>query len=142
TTYNLALADILKAAGSASLQIDKAANSTALADRKYVHGKVELSQQYLLDKQSENQRHNYQLNYQQIRGYMNAFLVDVDRNTTILEQENRPEIQQIAADKTYQDKLINEYLDNGDNARPDLIPKKEYTGIKGKFKQFLTSLGF
>ncbi|MFM6782116.1 MAG: hypothetical protein ACKPKU_13495 [Dolichospermum sp.] len=112
TTYNLALADILKAAGSASLQIDKAANSTALADRKYVHGKVELSQQYLLDKQSENQRHNYQLNYQQIRGYMNAFLVDVDRNTTILEQENRPEIQQIAADKTYQDKLINEYLDN------------------------------
>ncbi|MFM6862238.1 MAG: hypothetical protein ACKPKG_16560 [Dolichospermum sp.] len=142
TTYNLALADILKAAGSASLQIDKAANSTALADRKYVHGKVELSQQYLLDKQSENQRHNYQLNYQQIRGYMNAFLVDVDRNTTILEQENRPEIQQIAADKTYQDKLINEYLDNGDNARPDLIPKKEYTGIKGKFKQFMSSLGF
>ncbi|MFM6671611.1 MAG: hypothetical protein ACKPJO_16020 [Dolichospermum sp.] len=142
TTYNLALADILKAAGSASLQIDKAANSTALADRKYVHGKVELSQQYLLDKQSENQRHNYQLNYQQIRGYMNAFLVDVDRNTTILEQENRPEIQQIAADKTYQDKLINEYLDNGDNARPDLIPQKNYTGIKSKFKQFMSSLGF
>ncbi|MFM6081510.1 MAG: hypothetical protein ACKPCI_23860 [Dolichospermum sp.] len=45
--YNLALADILKAAGSASLQIDKAANSTALADRKYVHQKIELSQQYL-----------------------------------------------------------------------------------------------
>ncbi|MFM5993318.1 MAG: hypothetical protein ACKO9U_01840 [Dolichospermum sp.] len=142
TTYNLALADILKAAGSASLQIDKAANSTALADRKYVHGKVELSQQYLLDKQSENQRHNYQLNYQQIRGYMNAFLVDIDRNTAILEQENRPEIQQIAADKTYQDKLINEYLDNGDNARPDLIPQKNYTGIKSKFKQFMSSLGF
>ncbi|MFM6912828.1 MAG: hypothetical protein ACKPKT_07845 [Dolichospermum sp.] len=140
--YNLALADILKAAGSASLQIDKAANSTALADRKYVHGKVELSQQYLLDKQSENQRHNYQLNYQQIRGYMNAFLVDIDRNTAILEQENRPEIQQIAADKTYQDKLINEYLDNGDNARPDLIPQKNYTGIKSKFKQFMSSLGF
>ncbi|MFM6367490.1 MAG: hypothetical protein ACKPGN_04515, partial [Dolichospermum sp.] len=55
--YNLALADILKAAGSASLQIDKAANSTALADRKYVHGKVELSQQYLLDKKAENTRH-------------------------------------------------------------------------------------
>ncbi|MFM6551961.1 MAG: hypothetical protein ACKPHV_20200 [Microcystis panniformis] len=142
TTYNLALADILKAAGSASLQIDKAANSTALADRKYVHGKVELSQQYLLDKKAENERHTYQLNYSQIRGYMNAFLVDIDRNTAILEQENRPEIQQIAADKTYQDKLINEYLDNGDNARPDLIPQKNYTGIKSKFKQFMSSLGF
>ncbi len=142
TTYNLALADILKASGTASLQIDKAANSTALADRKYVHSKIEIGQQYLLDKETENQRHNYQLNYQQIRGYMNAFLVDIDRNNAILEQENRPEMQQIAANKTYQDKLINDYLDNGDNARPDLIPQKNYTGIKGKFKQFLTSLGF
>jgi len=43
-TYNLALADILKAAGSASLQIDKAANATALADRKYIHQKIEMQQ--------------------------------------------------------------------------------------------------
>ena len=141
-TYNLALADILKASGTASLRITKAMDQTALADRKYVNGRVEQARQYLLDKQSENQRHNYQLNYQQIRGYMNAFLVDIDRNNAILEQENRPEMQQIAADKTYQDKLINDYLDNGDNARPDLISQKNYTGIKGKFKQFLSSLGF
>ncbi|MFM6265873.1 MAG: hypothetical protein ACKPFA_05075, partial [Dolichospermum sp.] len=94
TTYNLALADILKAAGSASLQIDKAANSTALADRKYVHQKIELSQQYLTDKKAENTRHVYQLNYQQIKGYMDAFLVDVDRSQQVIDQGLRPEIKQ------------------------------------------------
>lgn len=142
TTYNLALADILKAAGSASLQIDKAANSTALADRKYVHQKTEISQQYLADKKSENQRHQYQINYQQIKGYMDAFLIDVDRQSAILEQTNRPEIKQIDSDKTYQDRVVNEYLDNGKDARIDLIPNKNYVGIKERFNQFKSALGF
>lgn len=142
TTYNLALADILKAAGSASLQIDKAANSTALADRKYVHGKIEIGRQYLADKQAENSRHEYQLNYQQIKGYMDAFLVGVDRQSAVLEQSNRAEIKQVEADRQYQGKVINEYLDNGNDARVDLIPQKNYLGIKGKFKEFLGALGF
>ncbi|MFM6043929.1 MAG: hypothetical protein ACKPCC_15220, partial [Dolichospermum sp.] len=136
------LADILKAAGSASLQIDKAANSTALADRKYVHSKIEIGRQYLADKQAENARHEYQLNYQQIKGYIDAFLVDVDRNNAILEQSNRPELKQREADKQYQGKVVNEYLDNGSDARIDLIPQKEYRGIKGKFKEFIRALGF
>jgi hypothetical protein len=142
STYNLALADILKAAGSASLQIDKAANATALADRKYVHQKIEISQQYLADKKSENTRHQYQINYQQIKGYMDAFLVDVDRNSAIFEQSNRPELKQMDSDKTYQDRLVNEYLDNGSNARTDLIPKRNYLGIREKFNQVKSALGF
>ena len=122
TTYNLALADILKATGTAALQIDKAANSTALADRKYVHQKTEISRQYLLDKQAENTRHEYQLNYQEVKGYMDAFLVDVDRQAAILDQSNRPEVKQIGANQQYQGRVINEYLTNGNDARVDLIP--------------------
>ena len=141
-TYNLALADILKAAGSASLQIDKAANSTALADRKYVHSKIEIGRQYLTDKKSENARHQYQLNYQEIKGYMDAFLVDIDRQSAVSEQSNRPEVKQIETDKTYQGKVINEYLDNGIDARLDLIPQKNYKGIREKFNQFKSALGF
>ena len=144
TTYNLALADILKAAGSASLQIDKAANSTALANHKYIHQKIEIGRQYLTDKKVENERHSYQLNISQIKGYVDAFLIDVDRNNALLEQENRPEIKQVQEDKAYQDKLINEYLDSGDRARTDLIPKKRYhtPGFKEKFTQFKAALGF
>ncbi len=142
TTYNLALADILKAAGSASLQIDKAAASTTLADVKYQHGRMELAKQVLMEKKVENDRHSYQLNYSQIKGYMDAFLVDVDRQSAVLEQSNRPEIKQVAEDKAYESKLINEYLEEGDRARPDLIPNRNYRGIKGKFEQIKTALGF
>ena len=126
TTYNLALADILKAAGSASLQIDKAAASTTLADVKYQHSRIELAKQVLIDKKSENDRHNYQLNMTQIKGYMDAFLVDVDRQSAILEQSNRPEIKQVQEDKSYESKVINEFLEEGDRARIDLIPNKNY----------------
>lgn len=142
TTYNLALADVLKAAGSASLQIDKAAASTTLADQKFVHGRVELAKQFLIDKKSENDRHNYQLNYSQIKGYMDAFLVDVDRQNAILEQSSRPEIKQVQEDKAYETKVINEYLDEGDRARLDLIPNRNYRGIRGKFEQIKAALGF
>ena len=141
-TYNLALADILKAAGSASLQIDKAANSTALADRKYIHQKIEIGRQYITDKQAENARHSYQLNYQEVKGYLDAHLVNIDRQTAILEQSNRPELKQVEADKQYQGRVINEYLDNGNDARLDLIPQKNYRGIRGKIQEFMGALGF
>lgn len=141
-TYNLALADILQAAGKSTLAIDKAANATAIADRKFVHGKIELSAQYLIDKKLENDRHKYQLNYQEVKGYMDAFLVGVDRDVAVLEQNNRPEWKQIEADKKYQEKIIDEYLDNGNEARVDLILQKNYRGIKGKIQQLLGALGF
>jgi hypothetical protein len=67
-SYNLALADILKASGTASLRITKAMDSTALADRKYVNGRLEQARQYLTDKQAENTRHSYQMNYQEVIG--------------------------------------------------------------------------
>lgn len=141
-TYNLALADILKASGTASLRITKAMDSTALADRKYVNGRVEQARQYLTDKQAENTRHTYQMNYQEVKGYMDAFLVDVDRQTAVLEQSNRPEFKQREADKQYQGKVVNEYLDNGNDARLDLIPQKNYRGIRGKIQEFMGALGF
>ncbi|MFM7405623.1 MAG: hypothetical protein ACKO3K_02855 [Cuspidothrix sp.] len=141
-TYNLALADILKASGTASLRIAKAMDQTALADRKYINGRLEQARQYLTDKQAENTRHNYQMNYQEVKGYMDAFLVDIDRNSAVLEQSNRPELKQREADKQYQGKVVNEYLNNGNNARVDLIPQKNYMGIKGKFKEFKEALGF
>ena len=141
-TYNLALADILKASGTASLRITKAMDQTALADRKYVNGRVEQARQYLTDKQAETTRHTYQMNYQEVKGYMDAFLVDVDRQTAVIEQSNRPEFKQREADKQYQGKVVNEYLDNGNDARLDLIPQKNYRGIRGKLQEFMGALGF
>lgn len=143
-TYNLALADILKASGSASLKITKAMDGTALADRKFVNGRVEQARQYLQDKSVEASRHAYTLNYQQVKGYMDAFLVDVDGDDAVLNQTLRPELKQVQEEKRYKGKLVDEYLTEGNDARPDLITHKEYAGqgIKSRLREFMGALGF
>jgi hypothetical protein len=141
--YNVAIADILKQAGKSTIAIDKAANSVTLANTKYINQRVELAQQFVRDRQTEKVRHDYQLNYQQIKGYIDAHIVSVDNDSSILEQSNRPEQKQIAADETLHHKQMNEALSKGDNARYDLIPEKQYTGgFKAKLMEFKAALGF
>jgi Fe-S cluster assembly ATPase SufC len=83
------------------------------------------------------------MNYTQIRGYIDAHLVGVDQQTAILEQSNRPEIKQVAADEQYQQRTMNEALSKGETARYDLIPEKNYrTGIMGKIAEIRSALGF
>jgi hypothetical protein len=140
--YNKATADILLQAGKSAIAIDKAGSQVMLGQQKYVHSRQELAQEFVIGKNAENTRHKYQVNYTQIKGYVDAHLVGVDQQTAILEQSNRPEIKQIAADEAYQTKTMNEALSKGGNARYDLIPEKNYVGIRGKFQEFLGALGF
>jgi hypothetical protein len=141
--YNKATADILLQAGKSAIAIDKSASQVMLGQQKYVHQRQELAQEFVLGKNTENTRHNYQMNYTQIRGYIDAHLVGVDQQTAILEQSNRPEIKQIAANEQYRQKTMNEALNKGENARYDLIPEKDYrTGIMGKIAGIKAALGF
>ncbi|MEY3255494.1 MAG: hypothetical protein RLZZ29_625, partial [Cyanobacteriota bacterium] len=141
--YNKATADILLQAGKSAIAIDKSASQVMLGQQKYVHQRQELAQEFVLGKNTENTRHNYQMNYTQIRGYIDAHLVGVDQQTAILEQSNRPEIKQIAANEQYRQKTMNEALNKGENARYDLIPEKDYrTGIMGKIASIKAALGF
>ncbi|WP_016948695.1 hypothetical protein [Anabaena sp. PCC 7108] len=142
--YNKATADILLQAGKSAIAIDKAASQVMLGQQKYVHQRQELAQEFVVSKNTENTRHNYQMNYTQIKGYVDAHLVGVDQQVAILEQSNRPENKQIAADEQLQSKQISEALEKGENARYDLIPEKQYhtPGFKERFMQFKAALGF
>jgi hypothetical protein len=141
--YNKATADILLQAGKSAIAIDKAGSQVMLGQQKYVHQRQELAQEFVIGKNTENSRHAYQMNFTQIRGYIDAHLVGVDQQTAILEQSNRPEIKQVAADEAYQTKTMNEALSKGENARYDLIPEKQYTGgFKAKLMEFKAALGF
>jgi hypothetical protein len=141
--YNKATADILLQAGKSAIAIDKAGSQVMLGQQKYVHQRQELAQEFVLSKNTENTRHNYQMNYTQIKGYVDAHLVGVDQQTAILEQSNRPEIKQVAADEAYQTKTMNEALNKGETARYDLIPEKQYAGgFKAKLMEFKAALGF
>jgi hypothetical protein len=141
--YNKATADILLQAGKSAIAIDKAGSQVMLGQQKFIHSRQELAQEFVIGKNSENTRHNYQMNFTQIRGYIDAHLVGIDQQTAILEQSNRPEIKQIAANEQYQQKTMNEALNKGENARYDLIPEKDYrTGIMGKIASIKAALGF
>lgn len=141
--YNKATADILLQAGKSAIAIDKAGSQVMLGQQKYVHSRQELAQEFVIGKNSENSRHAYQMNFTQIRGYIDAHLVGVDQQTAILEQSNRSEIKQVAADEAYQTKTMNEALSKGETARYDLIPEKNYrTGIMGKIAEIRSALGF
>jgi hypothetical protein len=141
--YNRATADILLQAGKSAIAIDKAGSQVMLGQQKFIHQRQELAQEFVLGKNTENTRHNYQMNYTQIKGYIDAHLTGVDQQTAILEQSNRPELKQIAANETYQTKTMNEALGKGENARYDLIPQKDYRGgIVGKIAEIRSALGF
>lgn len=141
--YNRATADILLQAGKSAIAIDKAGSQVMLSQQKYIHQRQELAQEFVIGKNTENTRHNYQMNYTQIKGYIDAHLVGVDQQTAILEQSNRPELKQIAANEQYQQKTMNEALNKGETARYDLIPQKDYRGgILGKIQEIRSALGF
>ncbi|WP_414553336.1 hypothetical protein [Anabaena sp. CCY 0017] len=143
--YNKAVSDILVQAGKSALAIDKATMKATLENTKYGHSRSELAAEFVASKSAESQRHKYQMNYTQIKGYIDAHLVGIDQKTSLLEQSNRPEIKQIAADEQYEKKELNEALNKGDKARYDLIPEKDYQsspGLKAKLLQLKTALGF
>jgi hypothetical protein len=142
--YNKATADILVQAGKSAIAIDKAVSQTMLANSRYGHERKELAQQFGIARNVENTRHNYQINYTEIKGYIDAHLVGVDQEAAILDQSNRPEIKQIGADEQLQARQINEALSQGDNTRYDLISQKQYQtgGLREKLIQFKTALGF
>ncbi|QLE59935.1 hypothetical protein [Nostoc sp. TCL26-01] len=142
--YNKATADILVQAGKSAIAIDKSVMQATLANSKYGHQRSELAAEFVASKTGENQRHQYQMNYTQIKGYLDAHLAGIDQQTSLLEQSHRPEIKQIAADEAHEMRELNEGLNKGERARYDLIPEKNYqtSGLKAKILQLRTALGF
>lgn len=141
--YNKAIADILLQAGKSATAINKSASQVTLGQQKYNHERQESAQEFIIGTNAENIRHRYQMNYAQIKGYVDAHFTKVDQQTSLLEQSNRPEIKQNASDETYQAKTINEALGKGENARYDLIPQKDYlSGIRLRMAEIRSALGF
>ena len=146
--YNKAVSDILVSAGKSAIAIDKAAMNATLANSQYAHKRSELAAEFVNARNAENARHNYQMNYTQIKGYIDAYITSVDNRATLLDQSNRPELKQIAADESYDAKVLNHALDAGDNARIDLIQHKQYQPSKvrevlaEKFTAIKSALGF
>lgn len=148
TAYNKAISEVLVNAGKSAIEIDSSSMNATLANTQYGHKRSELAAEFVNARKAENQRHTYQMNYTQIKGYIDAYLVGVDNQAALIDQSNRPEIKQLSALEAYQTKVINEALNRGDDARFDLIQQKDYKSntVRGvlaeKFTALKSALGF
>jgi hypothetical protein len=127
--YNKGVSTILKQGASSAIAIDKAASQALLANQKYGHQRSELAAEFTAAKTSEETRHQYAVNYIQLKAYIDQYLTKVDNDAKLVDQSYRPELKQVDEDKRYQMTAAKHLLQNGETARLDLMPKREYATV-------------
>lgn len=124
--YNKGVSTILKQGASSAIAIDKAGIQAALANQKYGNQRQESAAELLAGREAEKTRHEYAINYIQLKAYIDTYISKVDGDGRILDQTNRPEMRQIQEDNRFEMSAAKALLSEGENARIDLIPRREY----------------
>jgi hypothetical protein len=149
--YNKGISAILKQGASSAIAIDKASSQAMLANQKYGNQRSETAAEFAAAKSSETIRHQYALNYIQLKAYIDRYITKVDNDSKLTDQANRPELKQIDEDARYQVAAAKHLLQHGENANLELLPYREYATVregdksfsfKEKLGQLASSLGF
>lgn len=124
--YNKSVSNILKQGASSAINIDKSVSQAMLANTKYGHQRKELAAEFGVARNIENARHNYAINYIQLKAYIDQHITGVDNHTKLIEQSNRPELKQLEEDSRYQLTAAKHLLQYGENEQLQLLPRREY----------------
>jgi hypothetical protein len=127
--YNKGVSNILKTGASSAISIDKSVMQAMLANQKYGNQRRELAAEFVSGKTAESIRHQYALNYIQLKAYIDQYMQNVDGKSKLLEQANRPELKQIDEDSRYSFAVAKHLLANGDMAQVELLPRREYSTV-------------
>ena len=128
--YNKSVSNILKQGASSAINIDKSVSQAMLANSKYGHQRSELAAEFAIARNVEKARHQYAVNYIQLKAYIDQHMVGVDNNAKLIEQSNRPEFKQLEEDTRYQTVAAKHLLQYGENEQVELIPQ---TWIRSSF---------
>lgn len=127
--YNKGVSNIIKQGASSAIAIDKSVSQAMLANQKYGHQRKELAAEFATSKNIETTRHQYAINYIQLKAYIDQYMMKVDGNAKLLDQSNRPELKQMDEDVRYNSTVAKHLLTHGDNSQIDLIPRREYATV-------------
>jgi hypothetical protein len=127
--YNKGISDIVRQGATSAINTDKAIMQAMLANQKYGHQRKELAAEFATSKSSETIRHQYAINYIQLKAYIDQYMMKVDGNAKLLDQSNRPELKQMDEDVRYNSTIAKHLLNYGDNSQIELIPKREYATV-------------
>lgn len=124
--YNKGVSGILKQGASSAISIDKAGIQAELANKKYRNQRTESAAELIAGREAENTRHEYAINYIQLKAYIDQYITTVDGDGRILDQTNRPQLRQIQEDTKFELNAAKALLSEGENARLEFIPRREY----------------
>lgn len=133
--YNKGVANILKQGASSAINIDKSVSQAMLANQKYGNQRKELAAEFASAKTAEVMRHQYAINYIQLKAYIDQYMQRVDGKTKLVEQSNRPELKQIEEDTRYSSAVAKHLLSYGDNSQTNLLPHRQYATVEGSDSQ-------
>ncbi|BAZ36881.1 hypothetical protein NIES4101_28010 (plasmid) [Calothrix sp. NIES-4101] len=125
--YNEALADIYKTGGREAAKIDKAGGDVSLENTRYSHLTQEYQTKLFTDLEKEYQRHDDAMDVIELQAWIDTQMATVEAKAKLEDISNKPFINQIKADRDYEDKKIKHLLENGSDGDLSLIPKKHFS---------------
>lgn len=144
--YNESIAELIDTGAKNLQRIDRSKAKVQLATQKYTDDQKEQQIQFINAFKSEDVRHNYAMNYIRLKAYIDQYLQQVDGNAKLLQTSAGPQLKQMDADRAYKVEVGKHYLDYGNDARPDLIPQKNYAKpgnpVMSAVSRFRAVLGF
>jgi hypothetical protein len=124
--YNRLQTNVLKQGAKSSSAIRKMRGDVIVTNQKYNNEGKEAALNLRLTNQSERQRHSYSMLLARARSQMTNYLNQIDQSATLQGIANQPEVKQLGADQKYRLDVAKTLLEQGEGAKVDLIPKKQY----------------
>ncbi len=144
--YNESIAELIDTGAKNLQRIDRSKAKVQLTTQRYADDQKEQQIQFLNAFKSEDTRHNYAMNYIRLKAYIDQYVQQVDGNAKLLQISAQPQLKQMDANRSYTVEVGKHYLDYGDDARPDLIPQKNYAKpsnpVMSTISRFRAVLGF
>jgi hypothetical protein len=139
---NVVLADIYKQAGVSGEKIERAVQSTILADTHLANILEEMQFDFDSTKDREALRHQQATDHIKLKAWVDNHMMQIDGEYKMLQTELQTDIKQQTIDLQHDKELGKYYLEMGNNARDEYKPKKQYAGrsVIQKIKE--TLLGF
>jgi len=136
--------DIAVAAANSTSEINKAQIEASAANQALKNNTLELYTSANRQKQQEQQRHKMSMATAAMSHYINVHTQSVNAQVQMAQLENQVPLQQIVADRAYNEQQVKAYLSPNGAPKAEMMPTKQYQseGFMSGFNRLKSALGF
>ena len=127
--YNAAATNILKQGGKSASKINQLQGKVSLANSRFYNERREQTLNQKLESHAETSRSSYAMLLARAKSQMSQHLLRVEQQSALHSLENQPQVKQLAANRKYEVEMTKHLIANGDESKPELIERKDYSGI-------------